>query len=240
MKKIFLTGSLISLLIMAQTKSYEHWEQGITSVAVGAGLIAAAGAALFGVGKFIDSTFFSAEAYYKSAKSTYDSAMLVGIYSVRSFDDLANVFKNNLRNWTDYLLSDCYVIDTYHFLGVRVTGLKTAQEYIATAYNKSSGDYRMRNIIQELETQINHLLSQYMYLRSLCEYHPLFNQHMLIYREKEKLRLEKERIMQESMNAANIANAMREQARATEKAAEKERNTQAVVINNNIVVENRP
>lgn len=231
MKKSLLSFLFLSSLITSPTQTYID-QSNIGAIGVVAGITATVGTMLYGIGKFIGS-FFSAKAYYDSARTGYNVANLTGIYSIRSFEDLTNVIKHNLYYWDHILLSDCYVIEIYHFLGNKLTELNTAQRYVMTAYHKSNNDRVLQDMLESLDRNITQLHNQYMYLRSMCEYHPLFNQHMFIYREKENLRLEKERILQERMNAANIADAIRENAQATREAAKKE---ETVIINNTVVI----
>jgi|GEM_PF-3857818 len=237
MKKNLLCAVMVSCLFVSSVKT-ENWESDAIDIAVGAGVVGILGAIGFGVAKLVASQF-SAQAYYNSARDIYNRTKFIGIYSVGSFDDLISVIKNNLRHWDSIILSDCYVVDIYHLIVKKLENLKAAREYVMTAYGKKDCDHTLRSMLQKLEKKIGRLHNQYMDLRSLCEFHPLFNQHMFIYREKERIRLEKERMMQEAMNAANIANAIRENARAKKEKRKIKNKEETIIINNNIVVENR-
>lgn len=238
MKKNMICVMILSGLVVSSTKTYEGWEGDLAVAGVCAGAVGVLAAAGVGLAKLVASQF-TAQAYYNSAKDLYSHTKFVGIYSVGSFDDLVSVVKNNIRNWDSVILSDCYVVDVYHFIVGKLENLKRAREYVMTGYTRGDCDHMVRNSLQKLERKIDRLHNQYMYLRSLCEFHPLFNQHMFIYREKERMRLEKEKMMQEAMNAANIANAIRENAKA-KKQKKRTKKEETVIINNNIVVENRP
>jgi len=137
--------------------------------------------------------YFSAPAYYHSAKKIGDHANLDGIEKIRSFEDIILVLKNNrVRQWRKYVYSDCYVVDVYHFIQEQLSRLSLAQEYLMLARTKKDCDSAILYVIEQVELLINDLYDYYISMRLICEVHPLFNRHMAIYQERERIAYERQ------------------------------------------------
>lgn len=130
--------------------------------------------------------YFSAQSYYNSAKKIRDTARLDGIEHVKSFEQIIAVIKENqVYRWRQLVYSDCYVVDIYHFIQKQLQQLSIAQEYLITARTKKDFDSPVLYVVEQLEFSINHLHNIYIHLRTICEIHPLFSQHMAIYHQRE-------------------------------------------------------
>lgn len=130
--------------------------------------------------------YFSAQAYYYSAKKIRDNAQLKGIDTIQSFNQIILLLKDNrVRQWRKIAYSDCYVVDTYHFIQEQLRQLSIAQEYLIFARTKKDFDSALLYVIEQVESSINSLYNRYIHLRSICEEHPLFSRHMMIYHQRE-------------------------------------------------------
>jgi len=129
--------------------------------------------------------YFSARSYYNSAKKIRDAGRLDGIEDVQSFEEIIALLKNNsVARWRHIVYSDCYVVDVYHFIQKQLHQLSMAEEYLMTARSKKDFDAALLYVVEQLEYSINHLHDLYVYLRSICEAHPLFSRHMMMYHQR--------------------------------------------------------
>lgn len=137
--------------------------------------------------------YFSAQAYYNSAKKIHDTASIEGIEKIQSFEDIVLVLRNNhVYQWRRYVYSDCYVVDVYHFIQKQLCQLSLAQEYLMFARTKKDCHAALLDGIGLVELSIDNLYDHYMHMRSICERHPLFNRHMAIYQERERITYERQ------------------------------------------------
>jgi hypothetical protein len=232
-KLVFLCLFVSCITEASYSKKREIISEPIMATAVAGFIGVVVVGAVFAVTRWVRDTFFSASCYYNSAKKLYKHTTISGIDDARSFDDLIGILENQTE-WDSLLLSDCYLVDVYHFLKQRIENLITAKSYLKTAIQKRDCDTELCMAIKHLQRKVKLLQKALIRSRILCEYHPLFSIHLKIYHEKERLELERQRILQESLNAATIANAIREKNTKKKKKADKKAQSNGVLIQVNL------
>jgi|GEM_PF-3492895 len=135
---------------------------------------------------------FSTESYYRSAQKICDEATLGFSDDVITFDDIVRLLEDKkVRGWRSIIFSDTYVADVFYYAQRTLRKLSFAQEYIAVMRTRKNCDSALSDKLDELDAQIAMLQPFYGKIRSICESHSLFAQHMKIFKKNKRIRAER-------------------------------------------------